>query len=87
MEKRTKKWKELRNGEVSFTESQFRKLTGYCKGTHINARNKLIETGFIINTHSGGGGSGDTQESPSEGGLGLSGASPMSVGEGIIDHP
>ena len=57
---RTKKWKEQRNGEVSFTESQFRKLTGYTKVTFNTSKNILVERGLIKITHlGGGGGSGD----------------------------
>ena len=52
-------WKSFRNGELSFTEPDYIKLTGRSKQTYINARNQLIETGFINITHRGGNGSGD----------------------------
>ena len=57
--KKTKKWMETRNGELSFTESQYRSLTGRSKGTYINAIKTLICRGFIKVTHRGGGGRGD----------------------------
>ena len=47
-------WKSFRNGELSFTESDYIKLTGRSKQTYLNARNQLIETGFIHMTHRGG---------------------------------
>ena len=53
------KWEITNNGELSCTESQFRKLTGYSKGTYIKVRNLLIEHGFLKITYQGGGGSGD----------------------------
>jgi len=53
------KWKEFRNGELSFIESQYTELTGRCKQTYIDSRNLLIEVGFIEMTHRGGNGSGD----------------------------
>jgi len=42
------------NGEVSFTEIQFKELYGACSSTYLKARNKLIEVGFIKQTHRGG---------------------------------
>jgi len=57
--KRTKKWEETRNGELSFTEAQYIKITGRSKGTYYNAIKELIRRGFIKITHRGGGGSGD----------------------------
>ena len=53
------KWKEFRNGEISFIESQYTELTGRCKQTYITSRNLLIEVGFIRMTHRGGAGWGD----------------------------
>ena len=47
-------WKEFRNGELSFVESQYTELTGRCKQTYIDSRNLLIEVGFIEMTHRGG---------------------------------
>ena len=47
------------NGEVSCTESQFRKETGVTSSTYLSARNLLIETGFISQTYRGGMGNGD----------------------------
>ena len=57
--KKTKEWNETRNGELSFTESQYIKLTGRSKGTYFNAIKNLIKRGFIKNTYRGGNGSGD----------------------------
>ena len=54
-----KKYSEVNNGELSFTESQFRMMTGCSKQSYYNARNQLIETGFIKITYRGGSGSGD----------------------------
>ena len=59
-DKRTKKWKETRNGELSFTETQYIEITGRCKGTYYNAITELIRRGFIKITHRGGGGRGDS---------------------------
>jgi hypothetical protein len=53
------KWVSFRNGELSFIESDYIKLTKRSKQTYLNARNQLIETGFIKMTHRGGNGSGD----------------------------
>ena len=53
------KWVSLRNGELSFIESDYIKLTKRSKQTYINARNQLIQTGFIKMTHRGGNGAGD----------------------------
>ena len=52
-------WDITNNGELSVTQSQFVKLTGYSKTTFIKERNRLIEHGFLIITYLGGGGSGD----------------------------
>ena len=54
-----RKWPIVNNGEISVTQSQFLKLTGYSKSTYIKERNRLIEHGFLIITYLGGGGSGD----------------------------
>ena len=53
------KWVSLRNGELSFIESDYIKLTKRSKQTYVNARNQLIQTGFIKMTHRGGNGAGD----------------------------
>ena len=53
------KWKECRNGYLSFVESDYRKLTGRCKQTYLTARNQLIEVGLIKMTHRGGACRGD----------------------------
>ena len=47
------------NGEVSFTEVQFKKLFSCCSSTYLNARNQLIEVGIIKLTYRGGMGRGD----------------------------
>ena len=52
-------WVSFRNGELSFTESDYIKMTGRSKQTYLNARNQLIETGFIKMTHRGGNCRGD----------------------------
>ena len=52
-------WKSFRNCELSFTESDYIKMTGRSKQTYLNARNQLIETGFIKMTHRGGNCRGD----------------------------
>ena len=52
-------WKAFRNGELSFTELEYKQLTGRCSSTYLNARNLLIEVGFIEITHRGGNGNGD----------------------------
>ena len=49
-----RKWKEQNNGELSFTERDYKSLTGRCSSTYLKARNKLIEVGFIELTHRGG---------------------------------
>ena len=49
-----KEWKEFDNGELSFTEGEYKQLTGRCSATYLNARNLLIEVGFIEITHRGG---------------------------------
>ena len=53
------KWSVVNNGQLSVTQSQFVKLTGYSKSTYIKERNRLIEHGFLKITYLGGGGSGD----------------------------
>ena len=52
-------WVAFKNGELSFTESEYKQLTGRCSSTYLNARNKLIEVGFIEMTHRGGSCRGD----------------------------
>ena len=52
-------WVSFRNGELSFTESDYIKMTRRSKQTYLNARNQLIETGFIKMTHRGGNCRGD----------------------------
>ena len=42
------------NGELSFTEIQFKKMYGACSSTYLKARNQLIEVGFIRQTYRGG---------------------------------
>ena len=42
------------NGEVSFTEVEFKELYSSCSTTYINARNQLITNGFIRQTYRGG---------------------------------
>ena len=52
-------WIAFKNGELSFTESEYKQLTGRCSSTYLNARNQLIEVGFIEMTHRGGSCRGD----------------------------
>ena len=42
------------NGEVSFTEVDFKELFGSASQTYINARNSLIRVGLIKRTYRGG---------------------------------
>ena len=42
------------NGQISFTEIEFKKQGLGASQTYISARNKLIEVGFIKMTHRGG---------------------------------
>ena len=53
-ERFSKEWVVINNGEISFTEIDFKKLTGKCSSTWLNARNKLIEVGIIKQTYRGG---------------------------------
>ena len=53
------KWIITNNNEISFTEIDFKELTGKCSSTWLNARNKLIEVGFIEIKYRGGFGAGD----------------------------
>ena len=52
-------WIITNNNEISFTEVDFKKLTGKCSSTYLKARNKLIEVGFIELKYRGGFGAGD----------------------------
>ena len=52
-------WKSFRNGELSFTEPDYIKLTGRSKQTYLNARNQLIKVGLIEVTYRGGFARGD----------------------------
>ena len=47
------------NGEVSFTEIQFKEEYGCASNTYIQARNRLIRNGLIKQTYRGGFGAGD----------------------------
>lgn len=49
-----KKKEYLNNGQISFTEVEFKKLGLGCSATYLKARNKLIEVGFIKQTKRGG---------------------------------
>ena len=46
------------NGNVSFTEAEFKANRLGCSATYIKARNQLIKVGFIKVTHRGGMGKG-----------------------------
>ena len=58
-ERFSKEWVVINNGEISFTEVDFKKLTGRVSATYLNARKKLIEVGFIELRYRGGFGPGD----------------------------
>ena len=49
----------INNGEISFTETSFRKLTGCAKETYRIGIRQLIERGIIKITYRGGSGKGD----------------------------
>ena len=42
------------NGDLSFTEIQFKNQYEVCSSTYLNARDKLIEVGLIKQTYRGG---------------------------------
>ena len=48
------KWIITNNTKISFTEIDFKKLTGKSSTTYLKARNRLIEVGFIKQTYRGG---------------------------------
>ena len=52
-------YEERRNGKLSFTEVDYKKLTNRTSATYLSARNLLIEVGFIEVTHRGGSCRGD----------------------------
>ena len=54
-----KNWEERNNGDLSFTEVDYKKLTKRTSATYLSARNLLIEVGFIEITHRGGSCRGD----------------------------
>ena len=58
-ERFSNEWVVTNNNEISFTEVEFKELTGKCSSTHLNGRNKLIEVGFIELKYRGGFGPGD----------------------------
>lgn len=47
------------NGQVSFTETQYKNYFGKTSSTYLKARNKLIEVGFIKQIYRGGNCRGD----------------------------
>jgi len=49
-----KVWVEYNNGEVSFTEKEYKQLTGRCTATYVKAKKQLIEVGFVKLIHEGG---------------------------------
>ena len=53
-ERFSKEWVVINNGEISFTEIDFKKLTGRCSSTYLKSRNKLMEVGIIKQTYRGG---------------------------------
>ena len=54
-----KKRKILNNGEISFSEAEFKANGLGCSATYIKARNQLIKVGFIKVTYRGGMARGD----------------------------
>jgi len=54
-----KGWAVFNNGEISFTYSSFKKLTGAAKETYRRSLYALIERGIIEVTYRGGSGQGD----------------------------
>lgn len=54
-----KEWAVINNGDISFTESSFRKLTGCSKETYRRSIHQLITRGLIELTYQGGSGQGD----------------------------
>ena len=58
-EGRGKNRKFINNGEVSFTEIQFKAMFGSASATYLNARNQLIRVGIIRQTYRGGNCRGD----------------------------
>lgn len=57
--KKSRKKEYTNNGQLSFTEIQFKKLHGNSSETYIKARNRLIKNGLIIQKYRGGYGKGD----------------------------
>jgi hypothetical protein len=53
-DKKTKKKIYTSNGEVSFTETDFKELFGSCGQTYLNVRDSLIRVGLIRQTYRGG---------------------------------
>ena len=49
-----RKMRYTNNGELSFTEIQFKNMYGACSSTYLKARNQLIDVGFIRQTYRGG---------------------------------
>jgi len=58
-EYKSKKKYFFNNGDISFSESQFKELLGYSSETYLKARNQLIKVGLIRQTYRGGNGRGD----------------------------
>ena len=54
-----KEWVVINNGEISFTEQSFRKLTNSSKETYRSAIRNLISRGIVELTYRGGNGRGD----------------------------
>ena len=57
-----KKKQYTNNGEVSFTEVDFKKRFNCCSATYLKARNQLIEVGIAKITYRGGMGRGICQD-------------------------
>ena len=63
--------KYLNNGEISYTEIDFKNRFNSCSATYISARNQLIKVGFIEQTYRGGMCRGDCAEYKLLVGMGL----------------
>ena len=57
--KKTGRYSYPNNGQVSYTEIQFKEEFGYASNTYIIARDRLIKNGLIKQTYRGGMGRGD----------------------------
>ena len=52
--KKTRRFSYPNNGQVSYTEIQFKEEFGYASNTYLTARNQLVKNGLIKQTYRGG---------------------------------